>query len=67
MSHKNIGGKLQVAPRGSKLGWPTRSTQLPPDTDARLLRLAMTRGLAVTDLIREAVEAYLPQSDQLAA
>lgn len=69
MARKQI--SLQTAARGSKKGWPTRTTQLPPDLDARLSDLAhrrMARGepFRETDLLREAVEAYLATADRAA-
>lgn len=63
---------LQVAPRGSKKGWPTRTVQLPPELDARLsalqgLRAAKGQPYRETDLLREAVEAYLAGFHAVAA
>lgn len=58
---------LQPAPRGSKLGWPIVSGQVPPEVEGRLGDLARKRRAYVSDLIREAVEQYLARELERAA
>ncbi len=47
-----------AAPR-SKAGWRIVSSQVPPETFRRLETLAVRRPAFRSDLVREAIEAYL--------
>lgn len=47
--------RIAPARRGSKLGWPTVTGQIPPDTFAVLEQIAFEESKVYGDLVHEAV------------